>query len=69
MMEGHEGESHFSRPGMIPLSGMMRRCAALPSSALLSLSGRPGAYNPYIPDLVAAWARWCLLIFSVETKI
>lgn len=60
MMKGHEGESHFSRPGMIPLyDDEALRCDALPSSALLSLSGRPGAYNPYIPDLVAAWAGAC----------
>lgn len=45
---------------MIPLyDDEALRCAALPSSALLSLSGRPGAYNPYIPDLVAAWAGAC----------
>lgn len=45
---------------MIPLyDDEALRCAALPSSALLSLSGRPGAYNPYIPDLVAAWPGAC----------
>lgn len=54
-MEGHEGESHFSRPGMIPLYDEALRCLHQPCC----LSGRPGAYNPYIPDLVAAWAGAC----------